>query len=153
MGKTILFLLCFTAIWQQTDITCRLYYSDAVRYQEDLWLAGNLEQDIIKFTGKCDYAGTVVFVGKRNAPGNCASLTGDVMGQSLFAWDTEVEPVNYWSSSRIIGFMHCMGTNYQAPTAAQTAQAAAQALEMPCYPAEGSIEWCGDFLVVKLSGE
>ena len=153
VGKTILFLLCFTAIWQQTDITCRLYYSDAVRYQEDLWLAGNLEQDIIKFTGKCDYAGTVVFVGKRNAPGNCASLTGDVMGQSLFAWDTEVEPVNYWSSSRIIGFMHCMGTNYQAPTSDQTAQAAARALEMPCYPAEGSIEWCGDFLVVKLSGE
>lgn len=153
VGKTILFLLCFTAIWQQTDITCRLYYSDAVRYQEDLWLAGNLEQDIIKFTGKCDYAGTVVFVGKRNAPGNCASLTGDVMGQSLFAWDTEVEPVNYWSSSRIIGFMHCMGTNYQAPTSDQTAQAAARAEEMPCYPAEGSIVWCGDFVVVKLSGE
>lgn len=153
VGKTILLFLCFSAVWRQTDITCRLYYSDAVRYQEDLWLAGNLEQDIIKFTGKCDYTGTVVFVGKRNAPGNCASLTGDVMGQSLFAWDTEVDPVNYWSSSRIIGFMHCMGTNYKAPTAAQTAQAAARAKGMPCYPAAGSMVWYEDMVVVKLSGE
>lgn len=153
MGKLFLSILVLYTVWQETDVTCRLYYTDAVRYQEDLWLAGNLEQDVIKFTGKCDYRGTVVFIGKRKAPGNCASLTGDVMGQSLFAWDTDVEPVNFWSSSRIIGFMHCMGTNYRAPTAEQTALALEASRDMPCYPADGSMAWCGDMVVVKLSEE
>lgn len=150
-GKLGLSLLTLFTVWQEADVTCRLYYTDAVRYQEDLWLAGNLEQDVIKFTGQCDYQGTVVFIGKRKAPGNCASLTGDVMGQSLFAWDTDVEPVNFWSSSRIVGFMHCMGTNYQAPTVEQTALALEAAKKMPCYPAEGSVAWCDGMVVVKLS--
>lgn len=153
VGKLFLSMVVLYTVWQETDVTCRLYYTDAVRYQEDLWLAGNLEQDVIKFTGKCDYQGTVVFIGKRKAPGNCASLTGDVMGQSLFAWDTDVEPVNFWSSSRIIGFMHCMGTNYRAPTAEQTALALEVSGDMPCYPADGSMAWCDDMVVIKLSGE
>lgn len=151
VGKLFLSIFVLYTVWQETDVTCRLYYTDAVRYQEDLWLAGNLEQDVIKFTGKCDYQGTVVFIGKRKAPGNCASLTGDVMGQSLFAWDTDVEPVNFWSSSRIIGFMHCMGTNYREPTAEQTALALEASGDMPCYPADGSMAWCDDMVVIKLS--
>lgn len=149
-GIAILGLL---AVWQEADITSRLYYTDAVRYQEDLWLAGNLEQDIARFTGRCDYGGTVVFAGKRKAPGNCATITGDVMGQSLFAWDTGVEPENFWSSSRIIGFMHCMGTNYREPTREQAMLATEYARDMPCYPAEGSLGWCQDMVVVKLSRE
>lgn len=151
--KAYIVAISFLTMWQETDVTCRLYYTDAVRYQEDLLLAGNLEQDIAKFTGSCDYRGTVVFVGQQKARGNCASIKGDVMGQSLFAWDTEVEPVNFWSSSRIIGFMHCMGTNYQAPTKEQTALATSFAEGMNCYPAEGSIRLCRDMVVVKLSGE
>lgn len=139
------------AVWQEADITSRLYYTDAVRYQEDLWLAGNLEQDIARFTDRCDYSGTVVFAGKRKAPGNCATITGDVMGQSLFAWDTGVEPENFWSSSRIIGFMHCMGTSYREPTREQTMLATEYAKDMPCYPAEGSLGWCQGMVVVKLS--
>ncbi len=146
-------VLGLLTIWQEADITSRLYYTDAVRYQEDLWLAGNLKQDIVRFTNLCDYRGTVVFAGKRKAPGNCATITGDVMGQSLFAWDTGVEPENFWSSSRIIGFMHCMGTNYQKPTREQTMLATECARDMPCYPAEGSLGWCQGMVVVKLSGE
>lgn len=146
-------LLGLLTVWQEADITSRLYYTDAVRYQEDFWLAGNLKQDIARFTNTCDYHGAVVFVGKRKAPGNCATITGDVMGQSLFAWDTQVEPENFWSSSRIIGFMHCMGTNYQEPTKEQTVRATKLAKEMPCYPAEGSIAWQEDIVVVKLSGQ
>lgn len=152
MESCIVLLGCLS-IWQEADITSRLYYTDAVRYQEDLWLAGNLEQDIARFANCCDYHGVVVFVGKRKAPGNCATITGDVMGQSLFAWDTQVEPENFWSSSRIIGFMHCMGANYQEPTKEQTLLATEYAGSMPCYPAEGSIGRCQDLVVVKLSGD
>lgn len=149
--KGYLMVVCLLALWQEAEVTCRLYYTDAVRYQEDLWLAGNLEQDIIRFTGQCYYDGPVVFVGKRSAAGNEACLTGDVMGQSLFAWDTGVEPQNYWSSSRIIGFMHCLGARYKEPNTNQVRLASRMAESMPCYPAQGSIVWCKDVLVVKLS--
>lgn len=145
-------------IWLEADITCRLYYTDAERYQEDLQLVGWLEHDIAVFTDNCDYDGTVVFVGKRDATGNCASIKGDVMGQSLFAWDTDVEPVNFWSSSRIVGFMHCQGVRYKAPSAGQVEIATQVAREMRCYPTKGSIVWCKDaegedMVVIKLSGD
>jgi len=143
-------------IWLESNITCRLYYTDAVRYQEDLQLAGWLEHDIAVFTDNCGYDGIVVFVGKRSANGNCASIKGDVMGQSLFAWDTDVEPKNYWSSSRIVGFMHCQGVNYKAPDMKQVEIATQAVEEMKCYPVKGSIAWCQDatgedMVVVKLS--
>lgn len=151
-------VISLLTIWLEADITCRLYYTDAVRYQEDLQLAGWLEHDIAVFTNDCNYDGTVVFVGKRNANGNCASIKGDVMGQSLFAWDTDVEPVNFWSSSRIVGFMHCQGVNYKAPDAEQVKIATIAGRQMKCYPANGSIMWCKDavgedMVVVKLSTE
>ncbi len=157
--KVILVVAISTlTIWLEADITCRLYYTDAVRYQEDLQLAGWLEHDIAVFTDNCGYDGTVVFVGKRKATGNCAGIKGDVMGQSLFAWDTDVEPVNFWSSSRIVGFMHCQGVSYKAPDAGQVKVATQAARGMKCYPAGGSIMWCKDaegedMVVVKLSGE
>ena len=149
---TVVAISIFT-VWQEADVTCRLYYTDAVRYQEDLQLAGHLEYDIARFTGDCNYDGTVVFVGKRNATGNCASIRGDVMGQSLFAWDTDVEPKNYWSSGRIVGFMHCQGANYKAPNVEQVEKAVKYAKNMKCYPADGSIGMYSDVVVVKLSGE
>lgn len=145
------------AIWQEADITCRLYYTDAVRYQEDLRLAAHLQQDIAEFTGDCDYRGVVAFVGQRKPKGNCAIVRGDVMGQSLLAWDTDVEPKNFWSSSRIVGFMHCQGSGYIAPDVEQAAFATECAKGMKCYPTDGSITWCKDsagngMVVVKLSG-
>lgn len=154
----VLVAISALTIWLEADITCRLYYTDAVRYQEDLQLAGWLEKDIAVFTNDCDYDGTVIFVGKRKADGNCASIKGDVMGQSLFAWDTDVEPKNYWSSSRIVGFMHCLGASYTPPNAKQVEQAISCAGTMACYPADGGIAWCKDetgtdMVVVKLSGE
>ena len=49
-------------------------------------------------------------MGKREAAGNNSTVEGDVIGHSIFAWDTDVEPAYYYSSLRILGFMHCMGT-------------------------------------------
>lgn len=145
--------ICILAVWQETAASSRLYYSEKVRYEGDLRLAGNISRDIQEFTGEYDFAGTVVFIGKRESAENHCTVTGDVMGHSLFAWDTLAEPAYYHSSRRILGFLHCMGIAYEMPDEIQTAQAALCAEQMPCYPAKGSIAWCGKTLVVKLSEE
>lgn len=143
--------ICTAAVWQETAATSRLYYSEKVRYEGDLRLAGNISRDIQEFTGEYDFAGTVVFIGKRENAENHCTVTGDVMGHSLFAWDTQAEPVYFHSTRRILGFLHCMGIGYEMPDEKQVGQAALCAAQMPCYPAEGSIAWCGGSLVVKLS--
>lgn len=145
--------ICVVAVWQEAASTCRLYYSDKVRYEGDMRLAENIGQDIEKFTGEYNFDGTVIFIGKRENVHNNATVTGDVMGHSLFEWDTQAEPLYFHSTRRILGFMHCMGIGYKMPNEEQTRQAAQCAAQMPCYPAEGSIAWCGETLVVKLSEE
>lgn len=146
-----LFLICFLAVWKETDITCRLYYTDAIRYQEDLSLAEHLKQDIARLTGTCDFKGTVVFIGQRKANTNCACILGDVMGQSLFAWDTYVEPANFYSSSRIIGFMSCVGAGYRAPNMEEAKAASKKAAALSCYPANDSMLYQNGMVIVKLS--
>lgn len=147
----VLISVCALSVWKEAEITSRLYYTDSVRYKEDLRLADNISRDIREFTGEYDFSGTVVFVGKREAAGNNSTVLGDVIGHSIFAWDTDVEPAYYHSSLRILGFMHCMGMRYDRLTADQAVKAAEAASDMSCYPKEGSIAWMGDTVVVKLS--
>lgn len=149
--KKYVLVVCLLSIWQETAVTSRMYYTDAVRSAGDVRLATSLELDIARFTNQSGFDGTLVFVGSRPAKYNRSCLTGDVMGQSLFAWDTKVEPVNFWSSCRIVGFLYCMGMDYQAPTQEQAIQGTEASIERPCYPSDGSIFWCGDMIVIKLS--
>ena len=147
----VLISVCVLSVWKESEVTSRLYYTDSMRYEEDLRLADNISRDIAEFTGEYDFSGTVVFVGKREAAGNNSTVEGDVIGHSIFAWDTDVEPAYYYSSLRILGFMHCMGMRYDRLTVDQAVKAAEAASDMSCYPKEGSIAWMGDTVVVKLS--
>ena len=147
----VLISVCALSVWKEAEITSRLYYTDSERYEEDLRLADTISRDIAEFTGEYDFSGTVIFVGKREAAGNNSTVEGDVIGHSIFAWDTDVEPAYYYSSLRILGFMHCMGMRYDRLTADQAVKAAEAASDMSCYPKEGSIAWMEDTVVVKLS--
>lgn len=150
-GKLAFSILALSCIWQEADVSGRLYFTDTVRFQQDASLAENIEQDIAKLTNEANYQGTVVFIGESPATYSSSYVTGDVMGQSFFAWDTDVEPLNFWSSGRIVDFMNCMGSNYQAPTQKEAADATARAANMPSYPEEGSIIMQNDMVIVKLS--
>lgn len=152
-GKAVFAFICITCIWQEADVTSRLYYTDTVRYQRDVSLAEEIKADIAEFTGELEYDGKIVFVGEAPISYTDSYLVGDVMGQSFFAWDTYVEPLNYWSTGRIIGFMNCLGCHYQKPTAEEVAASVPMAADMPCYPEEGSIAAAGEILVIKLGEE
>ncbi len=149
--KTAFVAVSILCIWNEADITSRMYYTDALRFEQDLNLAESIARDISKVTEEQDYTGTIVFVGKKPVTYNPTYVKGDVMGQSFFAWDTDAEPVNCWSSHRIVGFMNCMGSHYQAPTQEEATNATALAATMSCYPLEGSIVMNDNLVIVKLS--
>lgn len=154
MGTLLLaYLIIVSAITFREEMvkTNKLYYTDDVRYQEDCRLAHSLKDDIAEFTDMANYSGVVLFVGKKDAVLNAACLEGESIGISFFAWDTDVEPVNYCSSSRILGFLRCLGINYMGPSIEQAEKGTKASQKMSCYPEKGSIAWCDDMLVVKLS--
>ncbi len=151
--STYLVIVSLGTIWGETDNTTRLYYAEAVRYEEDIQFACMIRADVAKFTGSYDYDGVIVFLGKREATLNASCKVGDVMGRSFFAWDSDVEPFWFWSTGRIVGFLRSLGAKYEIPTSQQVQEATVLGKYMNTYPKTGSIKWCGDAVVVKLSEE
>lgn len=151
IALTLLVLLCAETVYHEASVTSRLYYTDGIRAQADYSLAVSLQQDIQAFTGETDYDGAVVFWGRREAASNPSCIHGDVMGQSFFNWDTDVAPLYFYSSNRIINFLGSLGISYSAPSPAQIENAAQYVKDAPCYPSPGSIFWVDDTIVVKLS--
>lgn len=146
-------LLCISAVYREASVTSRLYYSDAIRAQGDYALAVSLQKDIQAFTGETGYSGVVLFWGRREASKNPSCIEGDIMGQSVFNWDTDVEPLYFYSSNRIVDFLNALGSSYSKPDASQLADAAEVMEAVPCYPSPGSIFWVGDAVAVRLSDE
>ena len=147
----VLLLLCFSTVYKEAAVTSKLYYTDSIRKQGDLNLAQSLQKDIQAFCGDADYDGAVVFWGRREAVQNDSCIQGDIMGQSFFNWDVDVEPLYFFSSNRIVDFMNTLGSSYSKPTTGQVDLVSGVIADMPCYPAPGSITWVEDTLVVKLS--
>lgn len=147
----VLLLLCFSTVYKEAAVTSKLYYTDSIRKQGDLNLAQSLQKDIQAFCGDADYDGAVVFWGRREAVRNDSCIQGDIMGQSFFNWDVDVEPLYFFSSNRIVDFMNTLGSSYSKPTTRQVDLVSGVIADMPCYPAPGSITWVEDTLVVKLS--
>jgi hypothetical protein len=153
IASLLLALLCLATVYREASVTSRLYYTDSIRKQGDLSLAASLQEAIADFTQEADYTGTVIFWGRRAAATNASCIQGDVMGQSFFNWDVDVEPLCFYSSLRMVCFLNTLGSSYQEPTAQQVTAAASYMSNVPCYPAEGSIVWVDDSVVVKLSDE
>lgn len=152
-GTLLLAVLILAAVWHQAAVTDRLYYTDSLRAQGDYTLACRLQDDIRKCTGDVDYNGTVVFLGRREAVRNASCVQGDVMGQSLFSWDTDAEPRYYYSNGRIHSFLQSLGVLWKSPDPEQIQTAAEYMDSMTCYPEEGSILLHDDMVIVKLSEE
>ena len=150
-GSLLLAGLILVTLWHQASVTNRLYYTDSLRAQGDYTLACQLQHDILKYTEDSDYNGTVVFLGKRDAPRNSSCIQGDVMGQSLFSWDTDAEPRYYYSNGRIHSLFQCLGVQWKSPDPEQIQTAMEHMNSMTCYPAEGSILQYDHMVIVKLS--
>jgi hypothetical protein len=134
----------------QAQIGSQMFYSDYMRYQEDVRLAGDFARRLESF----EDAGNnipVVFVGKIRAANKFKRnyIEGEIVGRSF--WGLQ----GAWTSSPIDGlsFMRTIGLNYPFPNQ-QHLDAALQVWQsMPSYPAEGCIVRLPECIVFKLSDD
>lgn len=151
--KSIHYVLVFLGLFTlflQVKYTTLLNYSDKVRYESDVRIATQMMQQIDTLQGtQADCP--VVFYGSHPAELNSSCIKGEVIGYSFFEWDTDVEPKGFFSTRRILSFMHTLGKTYPHPDKEQIEEAKKYIQEMPDWPANGSIVKKEKMIIVKLS--
>lgn len=148
--RALFLLLCMAAGYVQLSATMQLNYTDNVRYKSDVRIAEAIMDELnVLEDGAHSYP--VVFVGKHPAELNNSCVKGDTIGYSFFEWDTDAEPRGFYSTGRIVHFMHTLGGNYVQGNVEQVARALEYSRCMPSWPMQGSIVLRDGCIIVKLS--
>lgn len=134
--------------WTQVQTTQRLVYTDQVRAQEDLTLASAVQQRIYEAAGVNK---PLAFVGVYQNRLNLSCLRGQLIGCSIFNFNSEELPHYTGSSWRICGIASAAGFDFVRATDEQIYQGRILAQDMPCWPQDGSVVDAGDYVVIKLS--
>lgn len=142
--------MCAVAGYVQLKGTMQLNYTDNVRYESDVRIAQAI-MDELNALEDSSHSYPVVFIGKHAAELNNSCVKGDTIGYSFFEWDADVEPCGFYSTRRIVGFMHTLGGNYVQGTAEQVVRAAQYSKDMENWPMQGSIVLHDGCIIVKLS--
>ena len=142
-------LLIFAAGLGQLQVTCRLYYTDRLRYEQDVSLGRELITRIEQVRGQDSLP--VIVIGNKEFEGNNATVTGEVIGRSFFDYDTQVDPAFYWSTRRILGFLHILGEDYAMVPQERVEEAMEYSTYMPEWPSQNSVQIWDGMIVVKLS--
>lgn len=138
-------LVCRTQIYT----TERLLYSDVIRAQEDARLAAELECCINEVTDSNKKP--IAFIGVYNNHLNNSSIHGDVVGTSLFNFNSNIEPHYVISGQRDARLLKTQGFAWKEASEEQVLEARKKAFSMPCWPAKESVADAGDYIIVKLS--
>lgn len=146
----VFLVMCAAAGYVQLKGTMQLNYTDNVRYESDVRIAQAI-MDELNALEDSSHSYPVVFVGKHAAELNNSCVKGDTIGYSFFEWDADVEPCGFYSTRRIVGFMHTLGGNYVQGTAEQVVRAAEYSKDMANWPMQGSVVLHDGCIIVKLS--
>jgi hypothetical protein len=144
ISKIIICLMLMVSAYQ-AEIAAQLWYSDYMRYQQDVHLAQDIDRMLISLQNNGKKL-PVALVGRYQAkPLFTANfLQGEVIGHSNFEWDGT-------ANERGLAFMDVLGMHYERPDEASLNQAIEEAKSIPAYPAEGCVKRLPDLIVVKLS--
>ena len=129
------------------QIGAQLFFSDQMRYNEDVRLAYQLNDLILQAqpeNGKLP----VAFIGryKTSAEDNVNFLKGEIIGNTVFSWIWKFE-----TTKHCIAFMNSVGFYLDTPDENSLKQAKEEALSMPSYPDNGCVKRYNDCIIVKLS--
>lgn len=148
----IIAAICLITGIRQTKVTESLYYTDQCRYEQDAALGRALIERIGQVNGGEDSL-PVVVVGTREFTGNYSCVRGEIIGRSFFCHDAEVSPQFYWSTRRVLGFLHCLGADYNQVPQERMWEAVEYSKDMPVWPSENSVQEKNGMIIVKLGEE
>jgi hypothetical protein len=148
-GYAVLAVLCLIGGVAEAQMSLRLYYTDACRYAQDEALGRELIKELEVLIGEDETP--VVVIGSRAFQGNHACVEGEIIGRSIFDHDVDEEPQYYWSTRRVIGFLHTLGYDCEQLPAKNIPYAVDFAEDMDVWPGKHSVEHAGDMIVIKLS--
>ncbi len=144
--------VCLISGSAQARVTAQLYYTDQCRYEQDAALGRSVIERIDQVMPKEETL-PVMVVGGREFSGNNSCVTGEVIGRSFFNYDREVEPVPFWSTRRVLGFLHTLGADYGIAPRERAEEALECSEDMPVWPAADSVQVKNGMLIIKLSSE
>jgi hypothetical protein len=139
---TIITIMAVLISVYQTEVSAQLFYSDHLRYQDDLYLAMDLDRRIAPLQPEIEKL-PIAFVGTHKIISHASDLSGQEIGRSLFeSYD-----------QRGIEFLYSLGKKYKAPDENQREQAKYIAESMPSYPSDGCVRLAQNMIVIKLSND
>lgn len=151
--RVIIGLLCISFVIQQTQVSLRLWYTEDIRYEQDLAMLHEIVTTMHqKNIHEEQYP--IVFIG----PWQC-NLNGATFGQiemigiSYFSLLIDGEPPFYHSTAAIARLAKTNGYNFIDATQDDVNKAVKYAENMPSYPNDSYIEVHEGIIVVKLSDD
>ncbi|MDD6307217.1 MAG: glucosyltransferase domain-containing protein [Clostridiales bacterium] len=136
----------------QIGYNLRLHEADRQRYEHDTTLAEEITTTLEKQSGGTVTELPVLFVGYQKPELNWFGRRSEMYGWSFFEWDySEDNPTG--ATHRIDGFMQAYAGIKLNEKYTETMQKEAAELSknMSTFPAEGSVLWTDEFVVIKLS--
>jgi len=149
---TVVACLSLIIAVHQAEITAQLFYSDQVRYNEDVHLAYELSNLITQIQPENERL-PVVITGRYQLASRFQTnfMRGDMIGHSFFESDFLPPDIAGQQTARVLGFMRILGINYNMPNGSQIERAIKEAASMPSYPDPGCVKRIQDYIVVRLS--
>ena len=143
----IIAIAVFLISYVQMCFALRLSYTDRMRNIADERLAHDIILEIEKFQNE-DRSIPVFFAGAYYTDLNDSCLLGESIGRSMFAWDTETEPLGYFSSRRCINYIGLFGYKYNYVEDVTGLYEKCSAL--PSYPNPGYVSGENGVIMVNL---
>jgi len=144
----IVFCLAIITSVHQAQISAQLFFSDQMRYNEDVRVAFELN-DLILQAQPEDNNLPIAFIGLYDTSMqlNPNFIMGEGVGHSNFSW-------GIWSlyaiTPRALAFMNCLGIFFDRANENQIDQAYEESISMTAYPNPECVKQMQDFIVVKL---
>ncbi len=151
--KVVCFMLCIgimaTAL-HQGEVVARLYYTEYVKYQQDIAVATKISDRIEQLNLGEIPKEPVVFIGNRTQQFTMTTFKNEdlqLLGRSFFSVSFSAEHGTYV----IRNFLKTLGYNYVQPTSAQILRAQKKAEDMGSWPNSDSVQMIDGIIIVKLS--
>ena len=145
VASVVVILALLTAVYQ-AQITAQLFYSDQMRYNEDVRLAYEICDMIIKTYPDNNLPVAIIGQYRIAEKFQANFLQGEVIGHSFFEHQAMAGEV----IGRSLSFMRTLGINFNAPNNEQIQQALNEARFMPPYPHPLCVKKLPNVIVVRL---